>query len=643
MSARSALAALAALATAALLVPAGAVLPAAADDLPPRTTHTTTGPRGGDGWFTGPATVHLRAEDPDGVARTEYRVDGGPWQVAGPGEEVIFDGTQASLDRWRQAGPGRFRLTPQGTLVTTGGLGMLWYPVEYGDAVLRFQWRDLKPALAGASNSGVFVRFPDVDEAAARAPEDRFPCQTGAAETQPAWVAINCGHEIQIYDGTTGEPQKTGSVYNFSALDLARPPPGGRGEWQDYEVRVEGDGDYTTTIVRNGEVLQTWTNSPGQTSSRSGDAPTELRHFATGHFGLQNHGSSDSVEFRDIRVERLDGGPAVRVTGEGEHTVEYRSVDSVGNVEATRVAHLRIDTAAPTVTATAEGGALAVTADDTLEGAGVEAFQYRVDAGPWVTVPHDEVLFDGTAETFDRWRMVGPGSFELTDEGNMRTVGGLGMLWYPERELGDVAVQLQWRDAREDGRRSNGGVFVRFPDPEQAVALPPTTRHPCQLGLGLFLAEWVAIQCGHEVQVNDADVDPKKTGSVYNFRDLDVEQARYSEFGAWNDYEVRTVGGGSYDLTVVRNGEVINRFANTPGQRPARAFDPPTDLRQFASGYLGLQNHGGEDTIEYRDVRVIDLGPATTTIPVPAGARTVHVRAVDAAGNVQAAQPVSVS
>ena len=33
-------------------------------------------------------------------------------------------------------------------------------------------------------------------------------------------MAIYCGHEIQIYDGATGEPQKTGSVYNFDPQTL---------------------------------------------------------------------------------------------------------------------------------------------------------------------------------------------------------------------------------------------------------------------------------------------------------------------------------------------------------------------------------------------------------------------------------------
>ena len=81
------------------------------------------------------------------------------------------------------------------------------------------------------ANSGVFVRFPDLRTPLEDRPEGS--CGTvGAARTSSAWVAIYCGQEMQIYDGETGEPQKTGSIYNF---DQPRRGPGRR----DAEGRVE--------------------------------------------------------------------------------------------------------------------------------------------------------------------------------------------------------------------------------------------------------------------------------------------------------------------------------------------------------------------------------------------------------------------
>ena len=56
--------------------------------------------------------------------------------------------------------------------------------------------------------------------------------------------------------------------------------------------------------------------------------------------------------------------------------------------------------------------------------------------------------------------------------------------------------------------------------------------------------------------------------------------------------------------TMVRNGVVINEFDNTPGKQSSRAGDPPTDQRQFSTGYIGLQNHSMNDKIAFRKVRV---------------------------------------
>ena len=217
-----------------------------------------------------------------------------------PGYAPIFDGTEASLAGWEQAPDGSFALTEEGNLRSEGGLGMLWYAErEYGDFSVRLQFRDQSPDDVRA-NSGVFVRFPDLRTP----PEDRPPgCgTTGSALTSPAWVAIYCGQEIQIYDGESGEPQKTGSVYNFDPVGLAQSGATEKGVWNDYEIRVSGQ---QYTILRNGERLNTFTNAPGIESSREGDPPTDLRQFLSGYLGLQNHGDADVIEFRNIRVREL--------------------------------------------------------------------------------------------------------------------------------------------------------------------------------------------------------------------------------------------------------------------------------------------------------------------------------------------------
>jgi PKD repeat protein/glucose/arabinose dehydrogenase/type 1 glutamine amidotransferase len=290
--------------------------------------------------------VSLEAGDGSGsgVERIEYRVDGGEWQTYdGPApEEAIMDGTQASLDRWKMAGPGGFDLQPDGSIQGRGGLGMLWYPVEaLGDFSLKLQFRDARTDV-GHSNSGVFVRFPNPDEVLAPG-ADRPSC-ISAEESRPEWVAIFCGQEIQIYDGPTGEPQKTGSVYNFDPLNLEQANPLAKGEWNDYEIRIVGQ-DYL--MIRNGVVINRFDNAIPRDSSRGGDPPTQERQFDRGYIGFQNHGDVDKIQIRNVRVqdlaERSGTGP-FRVSGAGNHTVEYRTLDVAGNIEQTKSVSFRIGT-----------------------------------------------------------------------------------------------------------------------------------------------------------------------------------------------------------------------------------------------------------------------------------------------------------
>jgi glucose/arabinose dehydrogenase len=220
---------------------------------------------------------------------------------AASGYVPIYDGTAYSLSWWRQAPGGSFQVRPDGSLRSQGGLGMLWYAgKQYADFSIKLQFRDVSPEAVRA-NSGVFVRFPDP-----RTPLDQRPpgsCGTlGSARSSPAWVAIYCGHEIQLYDGETGEPQKTGSVYNFAPITLDRAGATPKNQWNDYEIKVEGQ---HYTIIRNGVVINEFDNTPGKQSSRAGDPPTDLRQFLSGFVGLQNHGNNDLMEFRNIRVREL--------------------------------------------------------------------------------------------------------------------------------------------------------------------------------------------------------------------------------------------------------------------------------------------------------------------------------------------------
>lgn len=219
-----------------------------------------------------------------------------------------------------------------------------------------------------------------------------------------------------------------------------------------------------------------------------------------------------------------------------------------------------------------------------------------------------EWIFDGTRRCFERWEYAGGSQITLQRDHTLRAEPGppnLGVLWYAERPYGDFSLRLQFRDDSPiEGLRANSGIQVRFPAPRPPVpgcpmtfnGIPQTTNPEA----------WIAVNCGHEVQINDSpDGDPRKTGSIYGFADLNYEQARPTPAGVWNDLEVRVVG---QHYTVVRNGVVINEYENVPGVPfPGRPNDPDSSSRGLV-GYLGLQAHGApQDVVSFRNIRVKDL------------------------------------
>jgi type 1 glutamine amidotransferase len=198
------------------------------------------------------------------------------------GYRPLFDGTAESLAAWKQAGPGSFSLSDDGTLTSNGGLGMLWYAgsgsgsaadsgsaAGFGSYSLKLDWK-----VAGDDNSGVFVGFPASDD---------------------PWSAVNNGYEIQI-DATDTPDRTTGAVYSFQSADIdkrdrALNPPG---EWNTYEIRVEG------------ERLRVWLNGVKINDFTNTDPARSLRE---GHVGIQNHGADDQVSFRDVRIKELPSKP----------------------------------------------------------------------------------------------------------------------------------------------------------------------------------------------------------------------------------------------------------------------------------------------------------------------------------------------
>ena len=172
------------------------------------------------------------------------------------------------------------------------------------------------------------------------------------------------------------------------------------------------------------------------------------------------------------------------------------------------------------------------------------------------------MAFDGTAESLRRWKQAGPGSFRLTSSCRLRSEGGMGLLWYERTLRRPYTVRATWRLVGD----SNSGVFVGFPragdDPQVAV-----TR-------------------GYEVQIDNTDAPNATTGAIYGVQAPNAKRDRALRDG-WNTFTI-TVGR----RVVVRlNGVVVNTFSSPEAAR-------------IGGGHVGLQNHGPNDVVEYRDVQV---------------------------------------
>ncbi|MBB5922972.1 glucose/arabinose dehydrogenase [Actinoalloteichus hoggarensis] len=323
------------------------------------------------------------------------------------GYRSLFDGTQASLDGWNQAGPGEFVLQDDCSILSTGGMGLLWHGEELGSYSFKADWK-----MAGDDNSGVFVGFPD--------PGD------------DPWVAVNEGYEIQI-DATDVDDRTTGAIYTFQGADLeardaALNPPG---EWNSYEIVVEGQ---TIKVYLNDVLINDFLSTDAN------------RDLTSGFVGIQNHGDGDDVYFRDIQVAdivdetapvttlstdpaeadgaegwftstplsvslsaddegsgvasteyRIDDGEWTEysepfaVAGDGTHTVEYRSTDVAGNVEDTQSVELRIDATEPLTEAALaapndngwHAGDVAVELSASDEASGVARIEWSLNGGDW--------------------------------------------------------------------------------------------------------------------------------------------------------------------------------------------------------------------------------------------------------------------
>ncbi len=425
------------------------------DRTPPTTSVILTGTEGFSGWHLSPVTVTLAVTDAhSGPLHTFYRINGGAWltgttfllnsdgiytldyystDVAGnrestrtttvridtqaPGAPIglvsLPDGwtnRNAFTETWTSPGDfsgiagAYYKLGSSGPVSPTDGTfvsttNIITDIAVPGDGKFTiFVW-----LVDGAGNADHRNRNVDVDAFwyDATPPNTAFSAQ---GPSSPAgWYRGPVTVTLSPTDAASGVAT---TVHRLDG-----------GAWlTPTQFIVTGDGShtldyYSTDIAGNQETTRTASipidTQPPTTTLQIGSAPGPdgwYTQSVTITFVVTDAGSGP-----DVTYFRLDGGAWLTGTqyilsAEGQHTLDYYSVDRAGNAESIRSASFKVDRTPPLTAYILDGvmgdeswfrSAVTVTLVPTDAGSGVATTLYRVDGGAWLTGTVFTIASDG--------------------------------------------------------------------------------------------------------------------------------------------------------------------------------------------------------------------------------------------------------
>ena len=201
--------------------------------------------------------------------------------------------------------------------------------------------------------------------------------------------------------------------------------------------------------------------------------------------------------------------------------------------------------------------------------------QTKKDASQW------KQLFNG--KDLSNWKHVGGGS-RFVEDGLLASKGGMGLLYWTGGKLGNCVIRVVYK---MQNFNSNAGVFIRVPiEPKE---------------------EWMPVYYGYEVQIDNHPETSNEdeyhiSGTLYAFTKPLAKPGKPGP--QWNTMEITLDGPRTI---VYLNGEKVTDY--TEGQPvPERkfSFEPYPGIRPN-EGYIGLQNHGDEDIVYFKEVAVRPL------------------------------------
>lgn len=160
----------------------------------------------------------------------------------------------------------------------------------------------------------------------------------------------------------------------------------------------------------------------------------------------------------------------------------------------------------------------------------------------------------------------------------------MGLLYFTGKKFSNCTIRVVYKMQKEN---SNSGVFIRIPiEPRE---------------------EWMPVFYGYEVQIDNhpetSDEDEYHvTGTLYS---LTKPLAKPGKPGPqWNTMEITLDG----PVTIVYvNGQKVTEYKEGD-PTPIRKFDfEPIRGRRPDAGFIGLQNHGDDDVVFFKEVSVKPL------------------------------------
>jgi hypothetical protein len=236
-------------------------------------------------------------------------------------------------------------------------------------------------------------------------------------------------------------------------------------------------------------------------------------------------------------------------------------------------------------------------------------------------------LFDGTAATFSRWRLAGPGGggmLHLNGEMVSYGDGGLRLFYYANETFGDFTLRLQFKIF--DPAKHNSGVFIRFPSPTlDLTAAALRQRAANEAAFDPNDSAWKPVIAGFEVQIDDNalgdstkdfyGIKPEpnglfknRTGAIYKIQagdriwHMNTNEPAVQNYtpgpalipGVWFEYEI-VVQGNNY--TVFLTNTQTNQRTRTT------VFNNTDAERGRSPGLIGVQAYAG-NTVAWRHIRV---------------------------------------